>query len=99
MLHLLPFSLDQTGCSKLLTIAPALNKRFFQRGNLPVEQVVRLMDKANNRIGANSSSIMLQPRRIELPTFLIGEISQSRLICMFSPEPFRHFANSIPFLA
>lgn len=58
------FPLGETSCCKLLAVPALFNEGCLQRGNLPVEQEVRLMDQADDSIGPNLGTLMLQPRSI-----------------------------------
>jgi len=70
----LAFPLGETGGSKLLAVPALFNEGCLQRGNLPVEQVVRLMDQADDRIGPNLGTLMLQPESIQHPALLVSSV-------------------------
>src|SRR5579884_4070247 len=91
-LLLFALTLRQARGSKLLAVAATANKLLFQRGNLLVEQVVGLVNQANQGIGAHRGIGMLEPRSVERPALMIRQISQIRRIFLV---PLGHFAHGL----
>jgi hypothetical protein len=93
---LLPPLLNPRGRQTLAVTAP-LDELTFQSGNLPVEQVIGLMNQADDRIGDHSRVAVGQPRRVSFRISPIGRINPinprpnpphgSRLGIVFSPLP------------
>ena len=67
-------------CGELFAIAAFFNKLLFERSDLLVEQVVRLVNQADQRIGANKRVVMLKPLGIQRGSLLIGQIRPIRLM-------------------
>ncbi len=75
-------SFDQPSGCKLLAVAAALDKRYLQGGNLPVEQVIGLVDQADQRIGSQGGVVVFEPVRLERPALLICQRGKVRRISM-----------------
>ena len=70
---------------ELFTVAAVLDKCLFQRSNLTVQQVVRLVDQADCRIGADHGIRVIEPSAIKLPALRVGEIRQIGPIRLIRP--------------
>ena len=89
-----PIPLSQARGSKLLAVAAALDELRLSRRDLPVKQEIRLVDQADQRVGAYGGVGMLQPRSVKRPSLLICQIRQIRPIRQISFEFPRHFPHS-----
>jgi hypothetical protein len=58
----------------LLRIPAILHERLFQRGDLAVEEEIRLVDEADRGIRADRRVAVLQPAAVKAPALLVGEI-------------------------
>jgi hypothetical protein len=65
---------------ELLGVAARLHEGAFQGGDLLVEQIIGLVDQANDGVGADGRLGVLQPRGVEGPALLIGQIGPIRLM-------------------
>ncbi len=75
-IRLILFPFLQSGGGELLAVSALINKGRFQTGDLAVEEEVRLVDDADQRIGANGGVFVVKPGGIECPALGVGEISQ-----------------------
>ena len=75
----------QSCCGKLLSIATLGNKAALQRRDLLVEQVVRLVDKADHSVGDDRRISRTEPARVLFP--VIRRISPIGLIGRLSSHP------------
>ena len=91
--------MSKAGSGELLAVAATFHELGLKSADLLVEQVVRLMNQANNRIGPNLGTLMLQPVRIQRPPLTIRQFSQIRLISPIFFKPPRHLANRTRFRA
>ena len=74
-------------CGEQFAIAAFFNKLLFERSDLLVEQVVRLVNQADQRIGANKRVVMFEPFGVQHGSLLIGQISQIRpMVTRHSPN-------------
>jgi hypothetical protein len=68
----------QSLCRELLAIATPFHKLILQCDDLLIEQIVRLVDDADHRIGTNEGIFMIEPVAVELVTPSIGQIRPIR---------------------
>jgi len=67
-------------CGKLFAIATLFDKLFFKCVDLLIEQVIRLVNQADQRIGTHKGIVMFKPLSIQRKALLIGPIRLIRLI-------------------
>ena len=65
-----------TGRWRAVRCTPLPDKLGFERGDLLVQQVVGLVDQADQRIRSDRPIIVFQPAGVQRPAFLIRQISQ-----------------------
>jgi hypothetical protein len=61
----------QSSGSQLFAISTLIDKIPFESIDLQIEQIVSLMNQADNRIGSNGCIAMLQPSGIQRPALLV----------------------------
>jgi hypothetical protein len=61
-------------CGELFAIAAFFDKLFFECIDLPIEQVICLVNQADQRIGAHKWIVMLKPFGVQFGSLLIGQI-------------------------
>ena len=76
---LLP-SVGEPCCRKLLGVATAFYKALFERGDLAVEEEVRLINQADECVRADRGVAAFEPARVEPKALLVVEIGQIRPI-------------------
>ncbi len=81
----------ETLCRKLLAVAVLLNELVFERGNLAVEQIVGLVNQADERISPREWVVAFDPRLVEVMSLNIGEVRPISLMIA------RDFSDSLCF--
>ena len=84
---------------QLLGVAAAFHKALFERGDLAVEEEVRLVDQADECIRADRRVVAFEPACIERKALLVVEIGQIRLIRPIFSELLRDTPHGAGFLA
>ncbi len=69
-----PTAFRQPCSGELFAVAAALDKVLFQGGNLLIEQVVGLVDQANQGVGPDGGVFVLQSAQVQGPPFRISQI-------------------------
>ena len=67
-------AVSEAGGGELLAVAAAFDEGGFQRGDLLVEEVVGLVNEADEGVGADGRGGVLQPGGVELLALVISEI-------------------------
>ena len=92
-------SVGEPCCRKLLGVAAAFHKALFERGDLAVEEEVRLVYQADECVRADRGVAAFEPARVEPKALLVVEIGQIRLIRAIFSELLRHTPHGAGFLA
>lgn len=69
-------AVGQAGGGELFAVAAVFDEGFFESGNLPIEQEVRLVNQADEGISADGGVRVVKPADIEGVAFVVGEIGQ-----------------------
>jgi spore coat polysaccharide biosynthesis predicted glycosyltransferase SpsG len=81
---------------ELFAIATVFDEILFQASDLLVQQIIRLVDQADDGIGADFGVIVFEPSGIEIPALVIGEFDHfSATDCPVSHLP-SFIAVSVP---
>ena len=68
--------LAQAFGGELLGVAAVLDEGLLQGGDLPVEQVVRLVDEADKGVGSHRGVGVIEPAGVERVALVVGKIGQ-----------------------
>ena len=82
-------------CRKLLGVAPAFHKALFERGDLAVEEEVRLVYQADECVRTDHRVAAFEPARIKRKALLVVEICQISRIGLIRPI-FSEFLRHVP---
>lgn len=89
----LPVSFSDSLCSQLFAVATLLNKLRFEFFDLLVEQIIGLMNQANECVSSYVRLFLLKPFGVKRTAFLIRQIRQIRLIRPIMFKLTRHMPN------
>jgi hypothetical protein len=99
---ILLFAVGESCSGELFGVAAPFHKALFERGDLAVEEEVRLVYQADECVRADSRVVAFEPPRVEcgaLLVFEIGQISRIGLIRPIFSKLLRHAPHGAGFLA